>query len=204
MMQICDVQTQVFDDPRIFDAITDFSDRSEDRQKFVRMNLVRRHTYFVLQSSSGVGVAVLNTYLSTVLRDLHEGASVRYEAFVDGVRWSEKMQAWKSTGKAGILSVDINIYGRREDSKDAGQKLSKARLYLQHPHRGDDNAIYENPHFLSLPNVPDLRITTSVTSVQEVSDLPQYSVSSALEDLNQPGDLQQIEVDPLITTSLLR
>ncbi|KAI9779018.1 MAG: hypothetical protein M1816_003778 [Peltula sp. TS41687] len=205
--QICDVRTQIFDDPRVFDGTTDPRDPSEDdRQKFTRLNVVPRHTYFVLTTPSGTDVAVLNAHVSSCLRCLRESASIRYEGFVDVAGWREQIQAWKRTGNAGILLADINVYGPQKDSEKVGRVLSKARLYLQHPHCSNDGVIYNNPHYLSCSKTPglELDVPTAVTaSVQGSLSRPQYSVTYALEDLDQQGDLPHVEVDGRVTTPLL-
>lgn len=206
-MQLSDIPTKICDDSRILDAITDLRGWSEVRQPYHRLSVTSRHNYFVLQSSSGTDVAVLNTQVSNCFLGLRESSSVHYEGFVDAVRWGEMSQAWKKTGKVGILLVDINVYGSWEEFEMVGQVFSNARLYFQHPHSCDDLATYENPHYLNLTNTPGLDLEfsmTSATPAQEVLNLPQYSVSYALEDLHQPGSLRGIEVDSHIRTSLLR
>lgn len=205
--QICGVQTKVFDDPRIFDVITGLRDGQEDREKFDRLEVVPRHDYFVLQKAPGADVAVMNTHVSSCLRNLRKDASIRYEGLMDIVEWQETMQAWKKTGKAGNLTVDINVYGPLEDFEKVGRALSKARLYLQHPHHSTEGALYKNPHYLTFSNAPNLNLdvpTVAVSSTQGVPSVPQYSVSYALEDLHQREYLRQIEVDQRIRTPLLK
>lgn len=206
-LQICGVQTQVFDDPCTLDVIGSLGNGQENGQKFDRVQVVARQTYFVVQSSSGADVSLMNRHVSGCFRELREDASIRYEGFVEIASLQEWMQAWKKTGKAGNLSVDINIYGPLVDLEKVGELLSKTRLYLQHPHHCPQSARYKNPHYLTFSNSPSLDANVPpvlASSIQGVLNVHQYSVSNALEDLHQREYLRQVEVDQRIRTPLLR
>lgn len=180
---------------------------SERNHQFFRLGIVSHQRYFTLQSSTETDVAVLNSNISRCFRDLETRAPVNYEGFVDANTWQDLIQTWKKTVKAGVMSVDINIYGSRNDSHVVGKVFSKAKLYFQHPHHCDSGVKYENPHYLSLPNISGLKLenpSASVTPVRTASILSGYNIPSVLDGLHQHENLFQVELDYRIKATLRR
>src|SRR5262249_13065373 len=91
-----------------------------------------REHHIVLQTSSGMDVAILDRGTTEALKSLSNLRSVRFEVFpaVDGL--IEGAQVWKKKGKIAGITVKINIYGDRNVIKIVGKNLSKAGVYLQH------------------------------------------------------------------------
>lgn len=205
-LQICDVKAQLLDNPRIFDE-ANWSNAPEYRRQFYKLGIVSREKYFVLQASTETDIALLNTNVSDCFRALQNWDSVRYEGYLDVDAWRGQMQTWKHTGKAGITTIDINIYGSRKVFEVVGNVFSTARLYFQHPHHCQGIVKYENPHFLSLPNIPDTILdshTAFVTPVRGIATQRQCDVFSVLENLHKHGYLREAVVDHRIKTELLR
>lgn len=178
----------------------------KQRQVF-QFNIVSHQRYFTLQSSAEMDIAVLNTNISRCHRDLESSTSIRYEGFVSVDTWKAEIQAWKKTGKAGSMSININIYGTRDHTETVGRVFSKARLYLQHPYYCDDTKKYENPHYISFQSIPDTALdnpSAHISMIRTTSALSQFNVSSLLENLQQHEYLRQIQVDRRIKTILRR
>ncbi len=163
--------------------------------------------YFTLQSSKRTDIAVLNMNISRCFRDLESRPSVVYEGFVNMETWKDQIRTWNKTGKAGIISIDINVYGSRHDLEAVGKVFSNTRFYFQHLHHWDGTVKYENPHYLSFPNISDARIdgfSASVASIRAASTLPVCDMLSVFESLHQHEYLRQTEVDRRIETPLRR
>jgi SWI/SNF-related matrix-associated actin-dependent regulator of chromatin subfamily A3 len=179
----------------------------ENKHQFLRFGVSCRQKYFVLQSSTGTDIALLNASISRSFCDLENCSSLRYEGFIDVNTWKDHIQAWRETGKTVVMPIDINVYGPRNAFQEVGKVFSGTRLYLQHPHHCDSLLKYENPHYLSFPNMPDAQVDTtsaSVLSTRATPTSPSNYISSILEDLHQHEYLQNIEIDRRIRIRLLR
>jgi hypothetical protein len=104
--------------------------------------------------------------------------------------------------------VDINVYGFKDVAQIVGKRLSKAPIYLQHPHRLDDNIEYDNPHYFRAPGQPTPRPGTVMTMIcpEKPMQLASRSpdISTVFDSLTRHRFLQQVKEDSRIRTPLLR
>jgi hypothetical protein len=80
------------------------------------------------------------------LAALSRNYSVTFEAFLD-----KKAPTLKKSASNNCRSLQITLYGLRQDSDAVGILLSKNKLYLQDPNTFDSSAVYFNPHYLLRP-----------------------------------------------------
>lgn len=201
---ICDVKAKLFDTPEIFEACT-LSLAKETDHQYYEVVIVRRESFYILQSANGTDIAVLNKHTTRCLQDVQDQTSVRYESFIEANEWTERIKVWNQTGKPCMLALNVVVYGSHPELPTIGTIFSKARLYFQHPIRCPPGIEYNNPHYLSFSEITGSSVDTlaASSSTQVVSMQPQYSVLSCLEDLHQPGSLRSIQVNSSIQTKLL-
>lgn len=178
--------------------------KETDRQ-YYEVVIVRRESFYILQSANGTDIAVLNKHTTRCLQDVQDQTSIRYESFIEANEWTERIKVWNQTGKPCMLALNVVVYGSRPELSTIGTIFSKARLYFQHPIRCPPGIEYNNPHYLSFSEITGSSVDTlaASSSTQVVPMQPQYSVLSCLEDLHQQGSLRSIQVNSSIRTELL-
>src|SRR5277367_2475864 len=103
----------------------------------------------------GTRLGLLNAHTTKALDSITDLPSVQLEALVDLVALRETMcRAIKASD--ATIRVNINVYGAREARKEVGDRLSKSKIYLQHPDQKRGASIYDNPHVLQLPGMEAL------------------------------------------------
>ena len=80
------------------------------------------------------------------LAALSRNYSVTFEAFLD-----KKAPTLKKSASNNGRSLQITLYGLRQDSDAIGALLSENKLYLQQPNTSDSSAVYLNPQYLLRP-----------------------------------------------------
>lgn len=171
------------------------------------LNLTYREHYFVLQTFSGLDVAILDTRTTKPLRALLKLKLIRFQAFpaVDGSTREELI--WKRKGKVMGITVNIYVYGCRDIYDRAGKILSGSGIYLQHPDHLEENIEYDNPHFLKLPGQRILtRNGFQMThhSGGGLNDSLDVDINNILDMLKRPKCLYLAHIDSRVRTSLLR
>lgn len=87
--------------------------------------------------------AVFKKKASRYVHQLVEMGSVRLEGLISQARFLAAREEAATT-----LTLDINVYGKREDACKAGDILSRSGVCLQQPVCGLEQYTYYNPHFL--------------------------------------------------------
>jgi hypothetical protein len=117
--------------------------------------------------------------------------------------------------KKTYVAININIYGDKSIQKQVGTSLSSAQMYLQHPDFLEDGCQYDNPHFVSIPNVqpnlpsslPDRKKarTASKLSPEPESDRNDFQneIAVVFNSLTRARCLKMLEADMRIKTKLL-
>lgn len=77
------------------------------------------------------------------MHQLVEMGAIRLEGLISQTRFLAAREEAATT-----LTLDINIYGERENAYKAGYILSRAGVCLQQPVCGLEHHTYYNPHFL--------------------------------------------------------
>jgi hypothetical protein len=204
LAQICEVKARFLDDPRIVEK-ADLQDTTQLVNGYNRLRIAFRKDSF-LQSNNGNDFALLNINTSNALRSLNDMGTLRYEVLVAADEWAEKIISFKNLGKAAFLTVEINVYGSAGKCQVVGQVLSKARISLQHPRLCDSHVKYENPHFVSFPHLSAATsgLPTPALTPDIASDMSSSDMNSLLDELDQHEHLDTADIDPRITTTLLR
>ncbi|KAH6873890.1 SNF2 family N-terminal domain-containing protein [Thelonectria olida] len=116
---------------------------------FVTFVLGKRDGYYILESSHGIELALLDVSSSTKLVALQGIPFVRSEAVVDASTVSKRRI--KSKRRREPLHLSINIFGPMSSADDVGTRLSKVSAFLQHPKTVPQGVEYHNPQFLIFP-----------------------------------------------------
>jgi len=152
----------------------------------------------------------LNESLSEVVLKLLEHPLLHFEVLANLSTVIETIgKAEKAT--EAVVRVDINMYGPRSQRKEIGQKLSKSRIYLQRPNYRRQDSIYDNPHFLQLPNVEvnntEILMMPGVQSEKgtEVDKEEQFkrTIGNVYASLTRSRHLHGLEGDDRLKTPLL-
>jgi hypothetical protein len=66
----------------------------------------------------------------------------------------------KSTERGALarFKLNINVFGLRSDSVSVGETLSDSDMFLQEPYHRTRNLDYNNPHFWTFDNLPEIDI----------------------------------------------
>jgi hypothetical protein len=83
---------------------------------------------------------------SQALTALSLNYPITFKAYLD-----EKTSALKKSISNNCRSLQITLYGLRQDSDGIGTFLSENKLYLQQPSTFDYSAVYFNPQYLLRP-----------------------------------------------------
>ena len=146
------MKAQLINDPHTVDAagLLNISPSNHDTYT---VRLIFRDNHIALQYIEDVDIAILNTKITNVLRDIEDLGGIRYEAFVTAEDFTVSITAWKRKGKAVDFPLEIVLYGSLQIRDDIGKRLSDAEIYLQHPRCCSNEAEYDNPHYLKIGRV---------------------------------------------------
>ena len=167
-------------------------------------------------SSASWEVATLNTHAFDQLQRTVISHPLKLEGLLK-MHEATRDPRSKRLAPAGIISVDLNVYGDPEAGCDVAMKLSQHGFFLQDPDYLPEGITYENPQCLKIP--AHLRICESTIADDIGDDTPPTSLaqnmsSQALQNAEfdfdvlldrfaQHNDLAQAVVDSRITTILL-
>jgi len=156
----------------------------------------------------GTRFGLLNAHTTTVLDSIIGLPSVQLEALVDLVALRETMCRAIRASDATIR-VNINVYGTSESRKEVGGRLSRGKIYLQHPDQKRGTSIYDNPHVLQLPGMKtssqSLKPDGVVESASKADKAEQFknAVSNVYASLKRGSHLKRMAGDNRLRTPLL-
>ncbi|KAF2116188.1 SNF2 family N-terminal domain-containing protein [Lophiotrema nucula] len=116
--------------------------------------------------------------------------------------------AWRTSGSTATLRFDMNVYGHGHASQAVARMLSSVRVFLQSPDVDPRSALYENPQYLKLPDLPStvIKSPTEFTGRGALAALSTETTRSEVEalfdQLQQSSFLRQISADKRVTTPL--
>lgn len=89
--------------------------------------------------------AVFNKTASQYMHQLVEMDGVRLEGLISRSQFLAARARNETT-----ISVEVNVYGKREEACNVGDVLSRCGVYLQQPAYELEHTTYYNPHFLHI------------------------------------------------------
>lgn len=111
---------------------------------FYRYSVIARGAVYGLRMSANDYIfAVFNKKASRYMHQLEEMGAIRLEGLISQAQFLAAREE-----AATALTLDINVYGKREDACKAGDILSRSGVCLQQPVCGLEHHTYYNPHFL--------------------------------------------------------
>ena len=199
-LQICDVK-EAFVEGFGLDR-TLFSDVASSSFDFQRFAVSSRSNYNTLQSEHYRDFAILDSRTGEALQGLSHLSSIRVEAVLVG----KGIATQNRRGRIALETIpfQINIYGCSNDVEIVGKVLSKARIYLQHPHHPLSHAFYMNPHYLEIPHRPT-KEPILPRSLSEADKLHSqvWDVTKIIDSIGQDQGLETENTSLKISTPLL-
>lgn len=114
--------------------------------------VIRQGICYTLQYSDSA-FAVLNKKTCDDIQSLFSVKEVSILAFIQAKKWTRACQDHRVGAGTVTLSMDLNVYGHKEDAAEVGGLLSANGTFLQQPLHGLDNVVYYNPHVLHAPEI---------------------------------------------------
>lgn len=157
---------------------------------FYSVHLENRNRNFFLISDLSDSLAVLNDKTTAALQEFLDFPNCYFRTYISHDQWKELLQSGDKNDKVVYILVDIVLYGSYENRNAVGQKLSCARIYLQHPYHQEPNTLYDNPHVLKFDDFePALRHSnthTPLAAIRESSPID-HSIINFQSDDNSPA-----------------
>ncbi|KAI9709992.1 MAG: hypothetical protein M1820_003070 [Bogoriella megaspora] len=144
---ICDVQVRPFESNTRLQALNGPCKTLQDCYE-----VVPRGQGFVMRTTSGDDVAVINKKVSQGLHAAMDVHSTRAKAFRPLANNANTERGYPGLDRAALTTVEINIYSLRQGAKRVGRCLCSNGIFLQRPIYGVQEAPYENPQTLKLPD----------------------------------------------------
>ena len=170
-------------------------------------DLIKEDNLHVVMSPHNHPVFVLHTQTSRALQQLETFPGVRFQVSITHDDWLQEIQSGERRTKTTGVSTNVYVYGTRAVSSTVGEKLSKAKVFLQEPDVFPPFIVYENPHYYDVPRqeaaVPD-SVTQNVEATNGNDTPLDHQIFQMLDSLDSRNHLEEVEVDARITTSLLR
>lgn len=113
-------------------------------------------SWFGLQSD-GKFFAVFSKKIGLGFHDLLDKADVEFQAVIDLRQGEHKTEALRGSQVAS-MTIDINIYGHRDNAELSGNVLSSLGWYLQQPILQRSGTRYYNPHFFHIDEISETPI----------------------------------------------
>jgi SWI/SNF-related matrix-associated actin-dependent regulator of chromatin subfamily A3 len=167
------------------------------------------HTFITFQDRKKV--ADVNTHLTKVLDQLLTHETLQFDAIAD-VEPLQELISRTTKASDAVGRFNINIYGPESKCQTVGRLLSTEKVYLQRPDYQRPGSVYNNPHFLNIPDADLLRNdinllhdnTRTVTYATDKDDRFQKTIADVYSSLKRGTGLQRVEGDRRITTPLLK
>jgi SWI/SNF-related matrix-associated actin-dependent regulator of chromatin subfamily A3 len=170
--------------------------------------ITKNNSQLYLIFLDGTQFGQLNERTTKALDSIIDLPSVQLEVLVDLVALRETMcRAIKASD--ATIRVNINVYGTREARKEVGDRLSRSKIYLQHPDQKRGASIYDNPHVLQLPGMEALSQSLKpdgvVESAPKADKAEQFknAVSNVYASLKRSSHLNRMVGDNRLRTPLL-
>ncbi|KAF2661288.1 hypothetical protein K491DRAFT_673960 [Lophiostoma macrostomum CBS 122681] len=205
---VCGVSVQVRQDPLGGQRST--ARTAPDILSHATLGIVYIEDTCWISLSSCEAFGCLNSKLSRCIRKVLGIHCVEIEAMAPMHAIQSSSSAWKRSGNASTLDVDLNIYGHAHGAKPVSQMLLAAKLFLQPPKADNRCLVYDNPQYLKLPDVAHVAQERSreTSFDQDVNGNPNITSTAEVEalfnDLSPPSFLREASTDSRIRTSLAK
>ncbi|RDW85273.1 hypothetical protein BP6252_02863 [Coleophoma cylindrospora] len=191
-------------------------DSPQDEEGNHIFQITKQGNNFVVLSQDLSPIAVINDLISVSLRSICDVESVQFQGLTIPESLDTAPKNRKSSAmKQKYITLNINIYGESRVRDIIGTTLSSAQVFLQHPGYKDYGCEYDNPHFVSIPNVrPKLteasneqeRNGTAVNSssvAHTAENKFQNEIAVVFNSLTRARCLKRLDADMRIKTRLL-
>ncbi|KAI1658129.1 SNF2 family N-terminal domain-containing protein [Daldinia decipiens] len=140
----------------------------------------RKDHYYVLCSEAGAEFGILDTRTSSSLDSLKDYPTVQFEAVVPTQVFTKRQH--KRRPGLRTFPVSINIFGLKLNASDAASRLSNLSAFLQHPHSLSEEAVYDNPQFLTFRN-ENLNMSTFIGASNGNGPNSKTKISEEINDI---------------------
>lgn len=170
--------------------------------------VMKGEKYYAIQFSDGVDFGMVNAQTARALDNVVSQPSVYLEAFALAEQCQRVLRRARKPSEA-TLTVDIYVCGSIDAKQIVGDRLSAAKVYLQHIEHHAEKYHYDNPHYISFPGIdadaiPETTFNSShpgrVPAAQKVRNI----FAQVCDSLQRDRSLQTVEKDIRIRTALLK
>lgn len=124
-------------------------DETNQFSSFYRYSVITQGAvYGLCMSANDYIFAVFNKKASRYMHQLEEMGAIRLEGLISQAQFLAAREEAATT-----LTLDVNVYGKRENACKAGDILSRSGVCLQQPVCGLEHHTYYNPHFLHVEDL---------------------------------------------------
>lgn len=162
-MSIVQIKTKPLSSNKICDAPIRFMLKLLDAPEGIREipvlpkpSCISKRSWFGLQSD-GKLFAILSKKISLGFHDLLDKADVEFRAVINLKEVEYKTKSLKRSQVAS-MTIDVNIYGNRDNAELTGNVFSSLGLYLQQPILQRNGTRYYNPHFFHMDEISETPI----------------------------------------------
>ena len=135
------------------------------------------------------------------LAALSRNYSITFRASLD-----EKASTLKKSISNNCHSMQITLYGLRQDSDAVGTLLSENRLYLQQPSTFDPSAVYFNPQYLLRPGTefrsPVQEDFQCSVREKQMAQAVRSQILRVFDAAVGPATFSEVQVSKRLTTNL--
>jgi SWI/SNF-related matrix-associated actin-dependent regulator of chromatin subfamily A3 len=186
--------------------------------RFIRRHSKTGYSFFGLTKSvdelvvsfqDGTTFADVNAHLVTVLGPLVDNQKLQFEAVADIDSLQELIDRSVKANDA-VGRFNINIYGPESLCQEVGDALSTKRVYLQRPDHQRPGTVYNNPHFLKVPDIQLLpqelipvQNSARKTTTTDKGDDFRKTIANVYSGLKRGKGLNRVKRDRRIITPLL-
>ena len=200
-LQICDAKAAFLSDNQSNDSYP--STLSSDLETIQHFAISSSQDCYYLRSSDGRDFAIVHCRTASALQALRDLSSIRLEAVITGRDLNQSDQRHKKR-KDTVFNVSIYIYGSDEVAHEVGKRLSKARIYLQHPVNLKIGVSYNNPHYYDIPGGPkEKSLYTSPSFGKEDPQPPVLDIAKLFVEVDRSRRLPSRDAHWCIRTPLL-
>jgi len=186
-----------------------------DSAGYQRFKLTSQQDHVVLHlPDGGEEFGYLRSAVGKTLAPLLSYSYIEFEPLVSTMVLKETI-ARASKPADAIVKIDVNVYGREgvQAATQVGDALSRGKLWLQKPSHARREAVYENPHFLSLkingvqiqPAQPVGRVATEgLASKKRRVERLRLMVEEVYKSMDHNRHLEMVEGGSRVTVKLLQ
>lgn len=174
---------------------------------YYTFKIERWFTQLVLKFQDNSEFGQMNIHTSKALEKLLDRPPIHLDV-IGSISTIREAIGRATKAADAVARVNINVYGSDVERKEVGRHLSDQKIYLQRPDYPRPGTIYDNPHFLTFPDMEmqrfDNQPVIEPNPVRTTGDREEFRqiVNGVYASLTRSTKLSRIEGDSRVTTKL--